>query len=539
MAEEIPERTGKRLSVDRRRAIALGAAAVGTLSVAPSALAQERDRARSPRSPSPAVAPPATKRIPRSDPILFWNETALELDALDHSLDAKDARAPGPCLSSRALAVAHIVMADAVTVSYPNSHEGLYVRGGRGPHGEPAEVFVGAAAARILNHIYTTPAHTQLIATRRQQFLRTYDSDMLSAWNAGLEFGRSEQFTALWNWRSLKDAALSSYTQVQGAYRGRHDVDPFNTDQKFYGANWSSVTPLLPALPIRLLGPRDPPGERDRDYARDLEEVRVLGAWRPDGPTAEQVKIGLFWAYDGARLIGTPPRLYNQIVARIVESDGLSTPELARLFALCNIAMADAAIVCWEAKYRYQVWRPVLGVRKYAYRPDPNWRPFGAPRTNPPQFALGSDSHRLTALSVLGGGAQQSFEKPTSNILPYKRACFTPNFPAYPSGHATFGSACFTVLKRIRGERLPTREDPGRINLSFVSDELDGVSIDNFRNVPRPYVPVSYKHIDHMIEDNNHSRVHLGVHWNFDCEFGAHSGRQIADYVYRKAYRLR
>jgi hypothetical protein len=42
-----------------------------------------------------------------------------------------------------------------------------------------------------------------------------------------------------------------------------------------------------------------------------------------------------------------------------------------------------------------------------------------------------------------------------------------------------------------------------------------------------------------MIEDNNRSRVHLGVHWHFDCESGAESGRQIADYVYRKAYRLR
>ena len=539
MAEEIPERD-KRSLVDRRRAIALGAASIGMASVATPALTKEPARRVQPAPPlpSPPVASVAPRPPSRPDPILFWNETALDLDALDHSLDAKEARAPGPCLSSRALALAHIVMADAVTVSYPDSHEGLYVRGGRGPQGEAAEVFVGAAAARILNHIYTTPAHTQLIAIRRQQFLRAYNSDMLTAWNAGLEFGRSEQFTALWDWRFLKDAALSSYKQVQGAYRGRHDVDPFNTDQKFYGANWSNVPPLLPGLPIRVFAPRDPPREHERDYARDLEEVRALGAWRPDGPTPDQVKLGLFWAYDGARLIGTPPRLYNQIVARIVESEHMSTPELARLFALCNIAMADAAIVCWEAKYRYQVWRPVLGIRKYAYGPDPYWRPFGAPRTNPPQFALGSDSHRLTALSMLGGG-QQSLETPTSNILPYKKASFTPNFPAYPSGHATFGSACFSVLKQVRGERFPTRQDAGRINVTIVSDELDGVSIDNFRNVPRPYTPLSYKHIDHMIEDNNRSRVHLGVHWNFDCESGASSGRQVADYVYRKAYRLR
>ena len=94
------------------------------------------------------------------------------------------------------------------------------------------------------------------------------------------------------------------------------------------------------------------------------------------------------------------------------------------------------------------------------------------------------------------------------------------------------------MLKRLRGEREPTRQDPGRIDRAgpFVSDELNGVSIDNFRNEPRPYLPVNYTRIEQMIEDNNKSRVHLGVHWNFDCEFGSRSGARVADAVYRMAY---
>jgi hypothetical protein len=70
-----------------------------------------------------------------------------------------------------------------------------------------------------------------------------------------------------------------------------------------------------------------------------------------------------------------------------------------------------------------------------------------------------------------------------------------------------------------------------------VSDELNGVSIDNFTNRARPYVPLSYTSIDRMIEDNNRSRVHLGVHWNFDCTTGAASGERVARRIYADAYR--
>jgi hypothetical protein len=283
------------------------------------------------------------------------------------------------------------------------------------------------------------------------------------------------------------------------------------------------------------MAPSEPPDERDPEYVRDLEGVGELGAFRPGGPTPDQLRIDLFWAYDGARLIGTPPRLYNQIVRQIAEHDRLSDPDLARLFALCNVAMADAGIVCWEAKYRYKPWRPVLGIPHAAINPDPHWRPFGSPRTNPPQFALGSDSEiRLTAQSMLGGG--YGVPQRVKDALPYHQAAFTPNFPACPSGHATFGSACFHVLMRVRAECAG--RDAGRLDRSmpFVSDELNGLSIDNFRNEPRAHLPISYSHVEQMIKDNDRSRVHLGVHWHFDCVAGSRSGAKIADAVYRSAY---
>jgi hypothetical protein len=523
--------------LDRRKVLALALGVAGAASGS-SPLPAQGQRIAVPRV-APPPEPPPRAPLARLNPVLFWSDTALQLDALDHSVDAKDARAPGPCAAARALALAHIVMADACAAAYDSGFEGFYLRGGRAPANEFADVFVGGAAARVLGHIYTTPAHTHLIGFQRQHFLKYYDSRALEAWNAGLEFGRNERFASQWHWETIKNAATSSISRGVALRRGEHDVDPFNPDQKFYGVTWGRIPPLLPGVPIRSYGPGDPPPEQDRAYARDLEEVRDLGAFRPEGPTADQVKVGVYWAYDGARLLGTPPRFYNQIVTQIAEADGFSTPELARLLALCNIAMADAGIVCWEAKYRYQLWRPVIGVPHALYRPEPGWRPFGAPRSNPTQFALGSDAQRLTAQSMLGGGERNWFGEPVKDALPYNRACFTPNFPSYPSGHATFGSACFNVLKHVRAERESTRHAPGDIRNAgpFVSDELNGITIDNFRNEPRPYLPINYTQIDRMIEDNNKSRIHLGVHWNFDCELGSRSGARIAEAAYRNAYR--
>jgi hypothetical protein len=118
----------------------------------------------------------------------------------------------------------------------------------------------------------------------------------------------------------------------------------------------------------------------------------------------------------------------------------------------------------------------------------------------------------------------------------YSEAAFTPNFPAYPSGHATFGAACFHILRKVRAERRATRNDPDKIDREFISDEINGIAIDNFRNEPRPYHRILYTSIEDMIKDNDNSRVYLGVHWRFDCTDGTVSGKRIADSVYRTAY---
>jgi hypothetical protein len=524
--------------LDRRSLLGVAVGAASSLGLAGRVGAQERKASRTMNLDARDHGAGVSGAHRTQNPMLFWNGVALQLVALDHSIDARDSRAPGPCATARALGLVHVVMADAVAAVYPVDFEGLYVKTKAHAKGFP-DVFVAGAAAWTLEYIYGAPAHSQLIGWQRLRFLDSHDPAALPAWEAGLAFARNEAFTSRWDWPAIRAAVLATPTPYIPSPRG-HNVDPFNADQGFYGVHWGRFPPLSPRLgDIVDLGPGDPPRVEDEEYQRDLEEVRRLGVYNPEGPTRHQ-RIGLFWAYDGARLIGTPPRLYNQIVRQIADDDGMSVQEMARLFALCNLAMADAGIVAWEAKYRYNVWRPVVAIRHSQYGSGGDWRPLGSPRTNPTQFALGKDTQaRATAQNFLGASENGILPEPASRNLPYKLAAFTPNFPAYPSGHATFGSACFNILKKVRAEREPTRSAPSRLSgfTDFVSDELNGISIDNFKNEPRPYLPINYESIDQMIEHNNRSRVFLGVHWNFDCERGSDSGARIADSVYEGAYR--
>jgi len=421
-------------------------------------------------------------------------------------------------------------VADATRLARPREARWEPFRGNvrvDGQIGEPG-LFIGGAAAAILRHIYNGAEHLDFINRRQAAFLRAQRRDDRGDFARGERFGSDNTYRREWNYGELFPLLNRRDTTYRPGPR-QHNLDPFNTDQGFYGQRWAEAPPFVlnrDEVGRDGIAPPPPPAEGTDRYERDVEDVRARGVLHGTAQdpmrTREQEDVGLFWAYDGANLIGTPPRLYNQIVVEIAQHDRMSDVELARLLALCNLAMADAGIVTWRAKYKYAVWRPVLGVRDRLDpgRSDPDWTPLGSPKTNRTNF--------------------EAAGPPASPDPQYSLAAFTPNFPAYPSGHATFGAACFDVLRRVRAERQPTREKPddlGRQREGFVSDELNGVSIDNFQNRRRPLRPQRFETISQMIDENNESRVWLGVHWRFDADEGAVSGMAVARTVHGRALR--
>ena len=95
--------------------------------------------------------------------------------------------------------------------------------------------------------------------------------------------------------------------------------------------------------------PPGPPALDSQQYAADFDEVKELGEDVSSTRTEDQTEIALFWA-DGAGT-ETPPGHWNSIAQIIGAARGNTLEENARLFALLNIAMADAAICSWDAKY--------------------------------------------------------------------------------------------------------------------------------------------------------------------------------------------
>ena len=159
--------------------------------------------------------------------------------------------------------------------------------------------------------------------------------------------------------------------------------------------------------------------------------------------------------------------------------------------------MAEAGLVCWEIKYKEEFWRPITGIR-------------GA--------AGDGNNDTVENLSWTPLGAQAS-NKMGPN--------FTPPFPAYTSGHATFGAAMFKTLRKFY------RTD--RIRFTFVSDEFNGITRDNQGNV-RPLIQRSFKSLSEAEEENGQSRIYLGIHWAFDKTEGIAQGRSVADYVFANAF---
>lgn len=444
------------------------------------------------------------------DPILFWNSVAQECNRLDHTgvVSARNQR--GPTLSSRALAIVHIAMHDAYVLArsgagapvaandayLPVNQRPAYSNASGRTAEEIAASAVAAAASVALLNLY--PSLASLINQRFAAFSAMAGSDS-AAHRFGSEVGRAVlRLRATDGAQPDPDDAIADYMDSP-AY-GAHREDPLNAGQGFLGARYGFVRPFA----ISAFHNLEPfPALGTAAYLADHQEVRLKGA-TPSYPgqtrTPDETVMGIYWAYDGVKDIGTPPRLYNQVLQLLALQHGLTVEQNARLFLLANVAMGDSGILAWFYKYHYDLWRPIVGIREFdasngpaatvgtaavSADCDPFWRPLGAPKTN-------SIDERVRS--------------------------FTPPFPAYPSGHATFGAAAFHAARlylQSIGKGTINADGTDTFAFQMVSDELNGVSIDPDDTVRTRHVR-SFAGLHEAIYENSISRIFLGVHWRFD-----------------------
>jgi len=459
--------------------------------------------------PGTAELPPRHSPPPGPDPLrrlAYWNEAALRAIAVDATppypgQPPKRFEQLGPTRASRALAIVQLAVFDALAAvcrRYP-------------PYAGPLPAFPDSSPDAAI----AQAAHDTLAALYPRQSARfdTWLNDDLARLPAeratlnGIDVGRRAAAAILAlraydGWYQddpVVGVDYPLYTQP-GLWR----PDPVSQNPIALGAWWGAVRPFVLQSGTQFRPP-PPPALSSPAYAGAFNEVKQLGgddSATPTVRTPEQTRIGIYWGYDGGAWIATRPRQYSQIMVQMALARTLEPVELARVLALASVAMADAAIAAWNAKYLYRLWRPVTGVREASPGSGPTGLGDGNPDTagDPGWTPLGS---------------------PASNLIGPN---FTPPFPAYPSGHAVLGSAMFQLLRRFYGDAIA---------FSFVSDEYNAITRDNQGRV-RPWLPRSYASLAQAEEENGQSRIYLGVHWRFDKTEGIAMGRRIGDYVFQR-----
>jgi hypothetical protein len=420
----------------------------------------------------PVGDPPAER--PRSEPrgrghaVTEWNRLATEI--LPQEV--------GPIIDARAMAILHAAVHDAVngvTRRFEPYTADLSAPGAS----------LDAAAARAARDVLVA------VAPRRTDRIEAAYTAALAgvpdgpAEDAGVRLGEQAARANL-DRRAADGIAPGPWPPSEGpitepvyvptgrpgdyGFTPPFDAPPLGPIALFPG--FGRLTPFaIDRARHRLTGP-DP--LTSRRYARDVALVQSVGRLDSSVRTPDQTNIAFFWF--------EPFAVWNDITRTVVEQRDLDPWEAAREFALVNIAMMDASIACFEAKYHFRFWRPYTAIRRAAEdgnedtEPDPNWLPllWTPPEAGPPTFLI-------------------------------------PPIPDYPSAAATTSAAAAEVLRTRFGTA---------IRFSVTSTTLPGETrhFRSFRSAAR---------------EAGLSRVYGGIHFLHAVEDGWRQGHGIGRVVAR------
>lgn len=333
----------------------------------------------------------------------YWNAVALDHIVLSQT--------PPPA-AARMLALLSIAQYDAIN-SFDNRFQGYAFKEKVGSDGS-VEAAVHAASMAVLNDQYSS--RRMGVNVQYNRFLTRLGKG--EAVLKGVKIGEAAAKSILDLRR--KDGAHLSEFKVEMPKKVGVYQEPVNADVKAPTPGWGSVKPFCIAdcdqfLPKAI----DLGGET---YKKGLETVRSLGSKSSRLRSEDQTDSVKFWSFGGATI--TPPGAWNEIAIGYLKSKKVGALEFSRTMALLNIALADAAIVSWDAKYKFAFWRPKTAMEMV----DPSWQP----------------------------------------LMP------TPNHPSYPSGHSTFSRAAATVLSA-----LFEAQDQ---SFSYRGDKIGGYKIRKFKN---------------------------------------------------------
>jgi len=208
--------------------------------------------------------------------------------------------------------------------------------------------------------------------------------------------------------------------------------------------------------------PGPPPALTSETWARDYNEIKAVGSRSSTQRTPEQTAMAKFWE-------ATAPAVYWPVARSVASTPGRDVTDNARLLALAAMAMDDGLIAVFDAKYAYNLWRPVTAIRNgdldgnRATDRDPGWTPF----------------------------------------------IETPMHPEYPCAHCIVSGALGAVLEaEIGSGPTPT--------LSSASSTVGGAVR-------------TWTSVGDFTKEVAQARIYDGVHYRFSTEVGSAMGKKIGE----------
>jgi hypothetical protein len=383
--------------------------------------------------------------VSAADEVTDWNQI------LTSALTATNT---SPQNAGRIAAITHAAVFDAV-----NGIGGRYTpyfvttKGPRGASRRAAAVQAAYAALRTL-----VPAQAPGLERQRDASIAAIRSD---------ERGPSVDLGITWG-QFVTDALLAERSTDGFPAGGVPDSGDLAVGKWRPEAGLPAVTPWLAVLtPFAMptpdhFRPDGPPALDSAAYASDFEEVKGLGRVTGSSRTPDQTVIAFFWTDNTISH-------WNRIAVTIALQRHTRLSYNARLFAQLNIAMTDAGIAVWDAKYLYRLWRPFSAI----------------------------------PLAATDGNASTVADPGWTSLL------LTPNHQEYPSGHGGLSGAAARVLASNFGDKT---------RFTHRSDTA-------------PFAPRTHGSFSAAADEANNSRVYGGIHFRSAVRDGRMIGDNVGRLV--------
>ena len=357
---------------------------------------------------------------------------------------------PAP-LSQREAAIVNVAMFDAVNAIEQRYQPYLFKQSAA--PGTSQEAAAAAAAAAVIVGLHPEVAGDIKVALGK--YLAPIAEGPAKA--EGVKLGEAVAAAIL-------QARATDGATAPDAYRPKTRPGVWIPTSTAVGSAWPSMKPFALGSPSQFR-PEPPPALDSKEWVADYNEIKTYGSKTSTSRSPQQTETARFWLAVG-------PAAYHQVPRQLILAQKMDILDSARLMALYATALTDAYVAVFDAKYQYELWRPITAIRN-------------------------------------GGGTEENAA--TKRDATWQPIDNTPMHPEYPCAHCINAGAAAGVIEAVLGSRtIP--------EVAMTSTAAPGV-IHRFTN------------LDVFCEEVSNARIWAGFHYRFSTAVGTAMGRQIGQYV--------